>query len=89
VIDFSSFEEFQEERPYRLLDQHPDGIHLAMQIQTSDAFLAAIWSNETKQLVWTPEDTYSLAWLQRGTQLAALQSASRPGDPAHWMHQHK
>lgn len=74
MIDFSSFETFESEKPTHLLDKHPDGKHLAMQVETEDVFLAAIWNMETKQRVWSPEDAHALAWLQEGTQIAALQN---------------
>lgn len=74
MIDFHSFEEFEGEKPCRLLDQHPDGKYVAMQIETIDAFFAAIWNTETKQLVWTPEGSLGLAWLHHGTQIALLQN---------------
>lgn len=74
MIDFSAFEEIEREKPFRLLDQHPDGLHLAMQVATSDVFSAAVWNKETKQRVWSPEDAHALAWLQEGTQIAALQN---------------
>jgi hypothetical protein len=74
MIDFEAFEAFQGEKPYRLLDRHPDNIYLAMQTQTSDVFSAAIWNSETKQLVWSPEDAHGLAWLHHGTQIASLQN---------------
>jgi WD40 repeat protein len=74
MIDFSIFEKFQGKQPYKLLDQHPDGNYLAMQVQTSDVFSAAIWNEKTGQLAWSPEDAHALAWLQHGTQIAALQN---------------
>lgn len=76
MIDLSSFEEFQGEKPSLLLDRHPDGKHLILQVETADVFLAAVWNNETKQLVWSPEeDAYGLAWFQQGRQIAALQNS--------------
>lgn len=74
MIDFRAFEAFEEEKPSLLLDRHPNGKHLAMQIETADAFLAAIWNTETKQLAWFPQDAHGLAWMQQGTQIAALQN---------------
>jgi hypothetical protein len=74
VIDFRSFQELEREKPYRLLDQHPDGVHLALQVNTFDVFIAAVWNKETKQTVWFPKDAHALAWLQGGTQIAALQN---------------
>jgi hypothetical protein len=41
MVDFSAFEAFEGKKPSLLLDQHPDGKHLAMQIETADVFLAA------------------------------------------------
>ncbi len=73
MFDFTAFEAFEGEKPDILLDRHPGGNYLAMQVSTRDLFPAAIWDAETKRLVWSREDTCALAWLQHGTQLAALQ----------------
>jgi len=74
MIDFRTFETLEEKKPDRLLDRHPDGKYLAMQVSTADAYLAAIWDNETKRLTWSPEAAHALAWLRQGTQIAALQN---------------
>lgn len=73
MIDFETFEAFEGEKPYLLLDRHPDGTYLALQVDIGDV-AAAIWSTETKRLVWSPEDACALSWLRGGTQLAALQA---------------
>jgi hypothetical protein len=80
MIDFSAFEGFEGERPYLLLEKHPDGKHLALQVATADVFLAAVWNNDTKRLVWFPKDAHGLAWLHQGTQIAALQNPLLSGD---------
>ena len=74
MIDFDTFENFQGEKPFSLLDRYPDRIHLAMRVETSDVYSAAVWNDETKQLIWSPEDAHALAWLHQGTQIAALQN---------------
>lgn len=74
MIDFKTFEALEGKKPDRLLDRHPDGKYLAMQVPTADAYLAAIWNSETKRLTWSPEDAHALAWLRQGTQIAALQN---------------
>ncbi len=73
MIDFRSFEAFEGEKPDRLLNKHPDGTHVALQITIGDVYPAAIWSTETKRLVWSPEEAYGLSWLREGTQIAVLQ----------------
>lgn len=73
MVDFSTFEAFEGEKPDHLLNKHPDGTYLALQVTIGDVYPAAIWSTETKHLVWSPEDAYGLSWLREGTQLAALQ----------------
>jgi hypothetical protein len=83
MFDFRAFEAFEGKKPSRLLDQHPDGKHLAMQVETADAFLAAIWETETNHLVWSPEDAHGLAWRNQGTQIAALQNPLL--DEAHFL----
>lgn len=72
MIDFRTFEAFEGEKPYLLLDRHPDGAYLALQVDIGD-IAAAIWSAETRRLVWSPEYASGLAWLRGGTQLTALQ----------------
>src|SRR5579885_1682813 len=74
MIDFRTFETLEGKKPDCLLDRHPDGKYLAMQVSTKDAYLAAIWNNETKRLAWSPVDAHALAWLRQGTQIAALQN---------------
>ncbi len=73
MIDFHTFEAFEGEKPDHLLNKHPDGTYLALQVTIGDVYPAAIWSTETKRLVWSPEDAYGLSWLREGTQIAALQ----------------
>lgn len=73
MIDFDTFESFEGDKPYLLLDRHPDGTYLALQVEDKADIAAAIWSAETKRLAWTPEDARALSWLRGGTQLAALQ----------------
>lgn len=77
-LHFSTFETFERKKPDRLLDQHPDGKHLAMQVSTVDAYLAAIWNSETRCLAWSPDNAHGLAWLRQGTQIAALQNPWMP-----------
>lgn len=76
MIDFRQFEAFEGEKPFRLLDQHPDGKHLAMQVKTADVFLSAIWCADTKRVVCfrADADAHALAWLHQGTQMAVLQN---------------
>lgn len=73
MTDFDTFEAFKGAKPYFLLDRHPDGTYLAMQVEDMADIAAAIWSTETKRLVWPPEGACALSWLQGGTQIAALQ----------------
>lgn len=72
MIDFSIFEAFKGAKLYLLLDQHPDGTYLAMQVEDIGDIATATWSTETKRLVWPPDGACALSWLQGGTQLAAL-----------------
>lgn len=73
------FEEFEKmagrNTPYRLLDSHPDGKHLAMQATAHCSGRSAVWEKETKRLVWVPERAIALAWLRSGTQIAVLREA--------------
>ncbi len=60
MFDFTAFEAFEGHKPHLLLDRHPYGKHLAMQV-AMDVFPAAIWNAETKRLVWSREDASALA----------------------------
>jgi len=74
MINFDEFESLEKEKPFFLLDQHPDGKHLEMHVEIGDVYLAAVWNIDTKRLAWFPEDAHALAWLHQGTQIAALQN---------------
>jgi hypothetical protein len=74
MINFDDFEDIQGEKPYLVQDWHPDKKYLAMRFHAPDADMAAVWDAETKQVVWSPEIIYSLAWLRQGTYIAAIQN---------------
>ena len=76
-MNFREFEPFQGEEPFHILDQHRDGIYVAMQVETADTYSAAVWNTETKLLVWSPENAHALAWVHEGTQIAALENPLR------------
>lgn len=73
-MNLNEFELLQGEEPFLLLDRHPDGIYVAMHVETADTYSAAVWNTETKLLAWSPENAHALAWFHEGTQIAALEN---------------
>jgi hypothetical protein len=76
VIAFDTFEPMPGGAPYRLLDRHPDGIHLVMQAKEHRAGRSAVWETGSRQIVWKPDRAIALAWLRNGTQIGVLQETS-------------
>src|SRR6476646_2629411 len=65
-FDQSTFDRLPRERPWQLLDRHPDGLHAAMQVIVvleTTVERAAVWDVETGRIVWAPEGVSALAWL--------------------------
>ncbi len=65
-LDTSSFERLHGQRPWRVLDRHPDGRHIALQViavlhTTVDR--AAVWDLGTGRIAWAPDGVSALAWL--------------------------
>ncbi len=75
MILFETFERLPGGMPYRLLDRHPDGTHVALQAKEHYAGRSAVWNTDTKRIVWQPERAIALAWLQDGTQIGVLREA--------------
>jgi hypothetical protein len=81
-FDPSTFERLHGERPWQLLDRHPDGRHVAMQVIAvleTTVHRAAVWDVEAGRIVWAPEGVSALAWLAgRGDQIALVHEHYEP-----------
>ncbi len=78
-MNFDTFEKTPRgERPYGILDRHPDGKHLAMQAG-SDPLENHVWDMQTNHRAWSPEGAIALAWLRDGTQIVVLQDTATAG----------
>jgi hypothetical protein len=67
-----AFGNFLGEFPYALLDRHPNGRHLAMQVRVwRDGAVdrAAVWDAHTKRVAWAPDGVLALCWLPGGREL--------------------
>ncbi len=74
-IDTSTFERLHGERPWQVLDRHPDGRHAALQVIASletTANRAGVWDLTTGRIVWAPDGVSALAWLPGGGDQVAL-----------------
>lgn len=76
MVSFEAFEKLPGGVPYRFLDSHPDGKHLAMQAKEHSSGRSAVWEKETKRIIWRPDRAVALSWLREGTQIAVLREAS-------------
>jgi hypothetical protein len=56
-------------RPSFVLDEHPDGVHLALMAIDSPYNRAAIWDRRTRSVVWQLERTQAICWLPGGAEL--------------------
>jgi hypothetical protein len=74
----ASFEPLMNETPFRVLDHHPDGSLVALQVitnhpQTSTtAEFSGIWEIRTGRIVWAPENTIAMAWCADGKEICML-----------------
>lgn len=69
--------------PIACLDRHPSGNYVSMQIiDTNDEVIterAAIWDTKTRKIVWSPENTNALCWIERGSELLVLEKFPKKG----------
>ena len=78
ALDLASFEPLMGTPPYRVLDYHPDGMLVALQVLTSHpltkatASFSGIWDQHTRRLVWTPENVIAMAWGSDGKEVGLL-----------------
>ena len=63
------WEPFKGDAPIQLLDQHPSGQYVALQVivlHETFVWRAAIWNTTTQTIVWNPGDANALCWLPGG-----------------------
>lgn len=78
ALDLASFEPLMDTPPYRVLDYHPDGMLVALQVLTSHplttttASFSGIWDRHTRRLVWAPENVIAMAWGSDGKEVGLL-----------------
>jgi|GEM_PF-4142116 len=77
----SEWESFLGEYPCALIDIHPSGEHVAMQVVQIDEGVtkerAAIWNTASRRLFVIPENTNALCWIERGTEILMLEELYR------------
>src|SRR5689334_19394378 len=72
AIPALEWERLEDEAPIALLDQHPSGQYVALQVAVwHDSLVerAAIWNTATHTIAWNPGDANALCWLPSGHQL--------------------
>jgi hypothetical protein len=80
-LDLSQFERLHGEKPLKVLDRHPDGRYVALQVIAllhTTAERAAVWDLETKRIVWAPEGVSAIAWLPGGDRVALINEQYQP-----------
>lgn len=78
-IDFSRYEPFQGQHPYRLLDRHPSGAYVAL-ATSGEQTRVAVWENQTGKLAWAPKGAVLLSWVEHGEQSVLVR---QPPDREH------
>jgi hypothetical protein len=67
-----NFEPLHGKTPVLVLDEHPNGELMALQVLAQDE-RAAIWSTQTRKLVWEPQDVNALCWTPDGNDILLVQ----------------
>ena len=74
------YEPLDGQRPTFVLDEHPDGVYLAMMAVASPYNRSAVWDRRTRGLVWRPDATQALCWLPGGQSVALVRDGGQwPG----------
>jgi hypothetical protein len=66
--------------PSALLDTHPSGKFVAMQVLLYDEVTierAAIWNTKSRQVHWNPGNANALCWIENGSELLVLEETRR------------
>ena len=75
------WEPLEGEAPIALLDQHPSGQYVALQVAVWHDTLverAAIWNTTTHTIAWNPGDANALCWLPSGHELLLVREIFTP-----------
>ena len=73
--NFAHFAPLHGERPFVMLDSHPNGRYVALQVVTyleTTCNRAAVWDRDTGKLEWAPEGVSALAWMPSGEHVAFI-----------------
>lgn len=77
-LNLALFEPFMNETPYKVLNHHPGGSLVAMQVVTNHpqtgctAEFSAVWDVQTHEINWAPEHTIAIAWFPGGNEVGLL-----------------
>lgn len=88
-LDLSLFEPFMGKRPYRVINLHPQGQFVALQVWAKhpqngrNGQFCAIWESATGKIVWTPEHTIAMAWGPDGNEIGMLREWYEYNSSAH------
>jgi hypothetical protein len=72
LAESASYVPLGKMHPVFLLDEHPDGVHVALQALSLPHSRAAVWDRLSRQQVWVPESTQALCWLPGGQEVLLL-----------------
>ena len=75
------WEPLEGDAPIGLLDQHPSGQYVALQVivlHETFVWRAAIWNTTTQTIVWNPGDANALCWLPGGHELLVVREIFTP-----------
>jgi hypothetical protein len=68
--------------PSALLDTHPSGDFVAMQVVLHNEVTterAAIWNTKARKIHWNPGNANALCWIENGTELLVLEKLHKEG----------
>ena len=74
----TSYEPLQGAYPDAVLDEHPSGEFVAMQVTVALDVLqerAAVWNTKTRELVWKAEDLNAICWSSRGDEVYVVRQS--------------
>ena len=75
-----TYEPLNGRRPAFVLDEHPDGAHVALMVVDSPYNRAAVWDRRARRAAWAPEATQALCWLPGGKEVVLVRDGLRgPG----------
>jgi hypothetical protein len=75
--DRDRYEPLDGQQPAFTLDEHPDGVHLALLAVASPYNRSAVWDRRTRRVAWAPDGTQALCWLPGGREIALVREGAR------------